>query len=30
MEAVDVKAMSRVGEAWNIGKGHRVWKQDVV
>jgi hypothetical protein len=30
MEAVDVKAVSGIGEAWNVGESHCLWKYDVV
>lgn len=30
MEAVDVIAMRRVGETWDVGEGHCEWKQSAI
>jgi hypothetical protein len=30
MEAVDVKNMSKVGEARNVGESHHAWEEGVV
>jgi hypothetical protein len=29
MEAVDIKTISRISEAWNVEESYRVWKEDV-